>query len=306
MTRHDVDRAIAALSRRQHGAWSRAQAIDAGATRSTIETRLRNGSWLRLDTAVYGHPASKPTWERSVMAAVLAEAKATASHRSAAVLHALAGFRPGRPEITVPPGAHARGRLAIVHRGIDVRTTVVDGIPCVTLDQCFVDLAQVVGERKLRAALGERAGRNPKVLDGTRERYVQLAPRGGRNLRTLRAVLERFGAGVLPEPSQLERVLRNVLTVPEVPSIEWEAAFPGRQPDKRRVDGLIPAWSLVVEGDGRAWHTRVEDFERDRRRDAETAAAGLLTLRFTWFQLTEEPDWVREVVVTAGRRRQVA
>jgi very-short-patch-repair endonuclease len=63
---------------------------------------------------------------------------------------------------------------------------------------------------------------------------------------------------------------------------------------------------MVVEGDGRAWHTRVEDFERDRRRDQEAAAAGLLTLRFTWFQLTQEPDWVREVVITAGQKRQAA
>ena len=48
------------------------------------------------------------------------------------------------------------------------------------------------------------------------------------------------------------------------------------------------AWALVIEADGRAWHTRVEDFERDRRRDAEAAAAGYLTLRFTHHQLTHE------------------
>lgn len=303
MTRRDIDDAVAALSRRQHGAWSRAQATAAGATRSMIATRVRTGAWTWLDSGVFGHPASPPTWERSVMAAVLAETSAVASHRTAAVLHALEGFRPGRPEITVPPGAHARGRLAIVHRGIDARATLVRGIPCVTLDQCFVDLAQVVSEQRLRVALGQRAGHQPSVLDSVRDRYVTLAPRGGRDLRPLRAALDRFGSGRLPEPSELERHLRLVLTNPLVPPIEWEAPFPGRQTDKRRVDALIPAWSLVVEGDGRAWHNRVEDFERDRRRDAEAAAAGLLTLRFTWHQLTREPEWVREVVVTTGSHR---
>ena len=240
------------------------------------------------------------------MAAVLAEPWAVASHRSAAVLHGLDGFRPGRPEITVRPGANARGRLAIVHRGVDVRTTSVRAIPCVTVDQCFVDLAQVTGEPRLRTALGELAGRRPQVLDSVRERYVALYPRGGRNLRALRAVLDRFGSGVIPEPSQLERHLRSVMTSPEIPDVGWEAPFPGRKPDRQRVDALIPAWSLVVEGDGRAWHTRVEDFERDRRRDAEAAAAGLLTLRFTWHQLTEEPDWVRDVIITTGSHRAAA
>lgn len=306
MSRAEVDQAIAALSRRQHGAWSRHQAMEAGATRSMIETRLRNREWFRLDAAVYGHAASRPTWERSVMAAVLAEPWAVASHRSAAVLHGLQGFRAGRPEVTIRPGSNARGHLAIAHRGVDVRTTTLERIPCVSVDQCFVDLAQVVSERRLRDALGERAGRTPAVLDAVRDRYVTLAPRGGRDLRPLRSVLDRFGSGELPDPSALERVLRSTLTTPDIPDIRWEAPFPGRKPGLRRVDGLIAAWSLVVEGDGRAWHTRVDDFERDRRRDAETAAAGLLTLRFTWHQLTDEPDWVRNVVITAGAHRIAA
>src|SRR3546814_13274428 len=79
--------------------------------RSMIATRVRAGDWVRIDTAVFGHIAAPPTWERSVMAAVLAERVAVASHRTAAVLHGLEGFRRGRPELTVPPGAPGRGRL---------------------------------------------------------------------------------------------------------------------------------------------------------------------------------------------------
>ena len=63
---------------------------------------------------------------------------------------------------------------------------------------------------------------------------------------------------------------------------------------------------MILEGDGRAWHTRADDFERDRRRDAEAAAAGLLTLRFTCYQLAHEPDWVRHVVLSVGAHRRAA
>jgi len=144
------------------------------------------------------------------------------------------------------------------------------------------------------------------VLDAVRERYCELAPRGGRNLRPLRAVLLRFGAGDLPAPTQLEERLASVLATAPLPAIEWQAGFPGRRPGAQRVDGLIRPWALVLEADGRAWHTRVEDFEHDRRRDAEAAAAGFLTLRFTWYQLLVEPDWVRRMVLDAGAMRRVA
>jgi hypothetical protein len=271
-----------------------------------IRTRVSGGEWKRLDNGVYGHVAVEPTWERSVMAAVLAEPWAVASHRSAAVLHELRGFRRGRPEITIAPGANARGQLAIAHRGIDVKHTIIRSIPAVTLDQAFVDLAQVVSERRLRAALADRADATPTILDAVRDRYCELAPRGGRDLRALRSVLLRFGAGGVPDRSRLESMLATAITVPGMAPAIWEAPFPGRSPGSQRVDCLVSTWALGIEADGRAWHTRIEDFERDRRRDAEAAAAGYLTLRFTWHQLTNELPWVRRVILEAGACRSVA
>src|SRR3546814_13948766 len=114
------DDAVAALARKQHGVWSRGQATKAGMTRSMIATRVRAGDWVRIDTAVFGHIAAPPTWERSVMPAVLAERVSIASHRTAAVLHGLAGFRRGRPEITVTPGPPVRGRPPLPPRDLKI------------------------------------------------------------------------------------------------------------------------------------------------------------------------------------------
>ena len=304
MTKADL--AVAKLSRQQHGAWSRQQAIQRRMTPKMIRTRTTSGEWAILDHGVYGHIAATPTWERSVMAAVLAEPWAVASHRSAAVLHGLNGFRQGRPEVTVRPGANARGQLAIVHRGSDPRATKLRGIPAVSLDQVFIDLAQVISEPRLRRALASRADETPAILGAVRDRYCELAPRGGRNLTALRATLLRFGAGDLPTRSVLEDRLASVLALPDIPPITWEAPFPGRCVGPQRVDALVEPWRLVVEGDGRAWHTRIEDFERDRRRDAKTAAAGFVTLRFTWHQLSIEPVWVQDIVRQTGAQRCLA
>ncbi len=264
---------------------------------------MAKGDWLRIDNGVYAHPAARPTFERSVMAAVLAEPWAVASHRSAAVLHGLVGFRPGRPEITIRPGANGRGQIARKHRGVDVATAVLTGIPAVTIAQVFVDLVQVVPARRVQTALAARADTQPSVLSAVGDRFAVMYPRGGRNLRPLRGILTALGAGPLPSETELERRLRQLVERPEVPAVRWQAPFPGRAPGPQRVDGLIDEWRLVIEADGRAWHTRIEDFERDRRRDAEAAAAGYQTLRYTWHQITAEPSWCLSTLVTAGRRR---
>jgi very-short-patch-repair endonuclease len=60
---------------------------------------------------------------------------------------------------------------------------------------------------------------------------------------------------------------------------------------------------VIVEADGRTWHTRLEDFERDRQRDAEAAAAGFQTLRFTYHQVLHEDRWVRRILIETGARR---
>lgn len=56
------------------------------------------------------------------------------------------------------------------------------------------------------------------------------------------------------------------------------------------VDFLWRRARLVVEVDGYAFHSSPGQFERDRRRDAELSAAGLLVLRVTWQQIANEPE----------------
>lgn len=297
-----IDAEIARLARRQHGVWSLAQATAAGATRSMITTRLQRGEWLRLDTAVFAHLASEPTWRRTVMAAVLAEPWAAASHSTAASLHGLPGFGPGNVHVVVPPGANARGELSVAHRACDTSVVRVDGIPTTTLAHTFVDLSQTASDTKVFEALQTAAIRHPTLIGEIQDIYLRLAPRGGRNLGPLRVMLDELVEAPVAE-SVLELRLQEILSAPGIPPVEWQAPFPGRVDGPQRVDGLIRAWSMVVEGDGRSWHTRVDDFERDRRRDAEAAAAGLLPLRYTWAAITNRPDWVRQTVMAAGAHR---
>lgn len=56
---------------------------------------------------------------------------------------------------------------------------------------------------------------------------------------------------------------------------------------------------LIVEADGRETHGTRKAFEDDRRRDVLLTAAGWTVLRFTWRQLTCEPDWAARMISRA-------
>lgn len=55
------------------------------------------------------------------------------------------------------------------------------------------------------------------------------------------------------------------------------------------VDAYFPAEGLIVELDGWGFHRGRDSFERDRNRDADTLAAGDVTVRITWERMTTRP-----------------
>ena len=72
------------------------------------------------------------------------------------------------------------------------------------------------------------------------------------------------------------------------------------------VDAFIPVWRLIVEGDGRRWHTRRADYDRDRLRDNEATAHGYAVLRFTYEMLRYKAAECRDTLLRSGRARLTA
>jgi len=305
---HPVDRAIDGLARRQHGVFHRRQAVRLGATRSLIRNRLATGRWIRLlESSVLGLPSHAGTWLRQCSAATLSVPGSAISGPSAAALHGFPGWPRSRLEVCTRHGATHVSPFADVRETRTVgRLVVVEGIRVVSAADCLVQVAPMLGAGRLGELVDEVGAHRPRLLAELRDRHVALAPSRLPGIGHLREVLEARSDDRVPPRSALERHLRAVVEGDGPPGFEVEATPPWLGEQRGRVDVLIPDWRLVVEGDGRAWHTRVADFEHDRWRDAEALAHGYATIRFTWFQLVQRPAWCRNVLVAVGADRSGA
>jgi very-short-patch-repair endonuclease len=299
MADHRTDRAVERLARVQHGAFSAAQARAVGATRSMIGTRRQTGQWLQLAPSVFALPGIPPTWHRQVMAAHLSAPHSSVAGLAAGHLLGLDGYRPVRPELRVPRGAGHRTSLATVHQSDRFLARPIGPFSVATVEQTFCDTAGRLGGRlddAVHAAL--TTGRtSPAALMARCDALRPRLPKGVERLVLL--ALEHSELPPVPM-TVLEAALFRILADPRIPA--WQAqATPSWWPDDReRLDAFVPAWRLVVEADGRAWHTRRRDFENDRRRDHVALTHGCRIVRFTYEQLLHEPEYVLRVLLAIG------
>jgi very-short-patch-repair endonuclease len=93
-----------------------------------------------------------------------------------------------------------------------------------------------------------------------------------------------------------------VFVGPRFAEFEWqgEVMVTGR---RRRADILHRRAGVAVELDGHRYHDADGAHVRDRQRDAEFAAAGLTTMRFTFEELRDRRNWCRDVVLRAVEAR---
>jgi predicted transcriptional regulator of viral defense system len=287
------DAQLAALAVRQHCVFSLTQATAVGLGARAIQKRARSGRLHRIHRAVYSlAPRELLSRNGRFMAAVLACGPgAVLSHRSAAALHELRATDRHGVDVTVP------GRTTRRYAGIDVHrsttltaadTTVVDGIPCTTIDRTLLDLAAVVPHRAQERALdqAEVIGRlNVRALQDQLERNPRAA-----GARRLRAALAQHDAGATATESRLEEHFLVLCRDHGLPAPETQVWLVLADDESAvRVDFLWRAQRLIVETDGRTHHRTGRAFETDRRRDQRLTLAGWRVVRITWRQVKSTP-----------------
>jgi very-short-patch-repair endonuclease len=136
------------------------------------------------------------------------------------------------------------------------------------------------------------------ALEALEERSLFYAGSRRPGLAVMNALIaERQAEGWQPPESELVVALFAVLErLPSRPRIVRQAALPWRSPQPGRVDAFLPDYGLILEADGRRWHARVADFDRDRWRDNEAVAHGLRVQRLTWVHLHDMADDVVDLL----------
>ena len=294
-----ADHAIAALAAGQFGVVGRSQLLAAGLSEDAVNWRVRAGRLHQIHRGVYlvGHEVA-PRLAAEMAAQLACEPDSLVSHASAANYWEMTrarfaaptdaqGIRTATVDITVvarelhrQPGIrlHRRDQIreADVHSHGPLRVTA----PARTL----LDLAARLRPADLEAAVAQAYRHRLVTPDRLAEQIAHN--RGRRGVARLRLVLD-LEQGPAFTRSVAERRFLELVRSASLAAPEVNATVAGHE-----VDFLWREQRLIVEIDGRAFHSDRRAFERDRIRDAELAAAGYVVVRVTWRQLLDHPDAV--------------
>lgn len=278
---------VAEIAAAQHAIVTRAQLLDAGMGPKRIDNWLERGRLHAMHRGVYAliPPAAQPPLAAQ-MAAVLAYGEGAAlSHLSSAAVWGFVPRTPPEVHVTVTR-SHRRPQAGIrLHRAtvpLDPRDlTQRRNLPVTTPARAVVEIAGELSTRKLERALDEAIV--SRVT--SREAVRKASLRAGRHVGA--AALRTMIAVTGGSRSEAERRLR---------SLARRGGLPQPQLNPRvgafEVDFLWPEERVIVEVDGYDFHASKTAFERDHRRDAILQGLGFHILRFTWRQLTQEPEFV--------------
>jgi hypothetical protein len=146
-----------------------------------------------------------------------------------------------------------------------------------------LDIASVVRFTELRRALAEAEYLRLVTLDEVEE----VLGRGRPGSAALRVALECHRPELAHTRSLLEEKFVLLCEIHSITPPEMNVWVAGHL-----VDALWRDQRVVVELDGHAAHGTSTALERDRRRDLDLRAAGYTVLRYTWTQVTQDPEMV--------------
>lgn len=306
MDRQAIDAVIIALAGTHGMVLTTAQLHQAGIDRNLIESR-RGGLLTPVTRGVYAvGPVTPLVRLRAALAAVPDSA---ASHRTAGSVFGLPAGR--SPVVEVVTGR----RSAVAIDAVRVRTTTwlppddvttVDGCRVTSVARTICDLAAVLTRGRTshvieRAITGRLA---------TAEELQACARAWCRKGRAGSGVIRALDHELLDTEPMAESVLeRKAIRLLRAAGLEgWQAQYrpPWYDGGRGIVDLAWPELRVVVELDGRRWHSTVQAQVEDRRRDRAAAAHGWITLRFGWQEIVHRPATVTAelLIVLSARRRQ--
>jgi hypothetical protein len=289
------------LAGQQAGYITRRQALACGMSTDAVSRRAGTNRWVRVKPGVYLIPGFVPTLRGRLMAAT-ATLGAVVSHESAAEIHDLPGVPKGLAVVTVRIRTTNRFPDVIVHQSTDLskaQVVEVEDLPVTTPVRTTIDLAGRMRAPAIGRIVDHLVVNGIASLNEFVDQVAELARHGKPGMKTMHRVLEmRVGEEFMGE-SQLEMLGIRLLREWGFPEPEVQYPLPWRSARRGRVDLAYPSIRLIIEFDGRKWHSTLEAQENDRLRDNLAQLAGWRVLRISYQLLKEQPHMVRAMISQA-------
>lgn len=277
------DAQLAELASRQHGVFTRAQALEAGLSERQIDRRLNQGLLLRVHRGVYRGAGTPLTYRARVMAGCLATG-GVASHATAA---ALFGLLPEGPiEVTVPRGSRRRRRGIAVRETRDLvpgDTATMEAIPVTTPTRTVIDLASTLDNHRFELVLDDALRRRLTSRRRLERRLSELPDHGRAGIQLVRTSLSRRGSGPGAAETRLERQFFAILRKHRIHGFEPQV-WVEVEGNRYRIDALHRVAGIAIELD-EDHHREPAQHEADLERQNALVKLGLKVLRFNERQL---------------------
>ena len=289
---------MVAFARRQHGVISRRNRSRGRARPQWVRNRVRTG-WLRtLHRGVYLVGPLETEHTRLMAATLAAGPGALISHYPAAVLWEWRPPAEGPVDVTIP------GRKARHRDGIRIHTATLHPqditrrhhIPVTSAARTLLDLAATTTPNELDRALNEARLQHRVSSHSLNEQFSRYPHHRG-----TAALREAIPQEPKLTRSEAERLMLDLIRKARLPTPEANVRIGGYE-----VDLVWREARLIAEIDGYAFHSSRRSFERDRRKDRDLQALGYTVLRFTWRELTAEPEAVVAAITRALTARRAA
>lgn len=275
---------------RAHRVFSAQEAERFGISGDALRQRASVGGLQRVGHGWYASADRPLTWTHRIDWATRSTG-GVATHRSAAVLWKLDGFRASQPEVLVPFGR--RVNLA----GVKVRRsrrwnpadhTRCDGIAVVGPPVLVGQLASFVPQERLRAAIDQFIREHHTSLE-VLVRFHRETPLGTPGRTALGEVLAQFVADQRVPMSNFSRQVADLLVAAGLPEPVLEHSFYDDEGLIQMVDLAYPA-VLAIGLDSLARHRDRATFINDRRARNRLELLGVKVLLFSWWDFRDEPD----------------
>jgi predicted transcriptional regulator of viral defense system len=285
---HSLPVGLLDLAESQRGVFTSSQAFRAGLTKDTIRARLDGGHWQRIHRGVFAAFSGEPSRQPLLWAAVLCAGPwATLSHHTAAELNGLTRKPSQLIHVTVPRSRRVEPIPGVVvHRSARICAArhPAASPPRTRVEETVLDLTDTA--RTFDDALGWACAACGGRL--TTPRLLQDAMSGRARLRFREALELALGDIAQGAHTVLEfRYLCDVERRHGLPRAERQCrVIRGTRREYR--DILYRRYLVAVETDGRLAHLP-ETRWADVRRDNAAAAGGIVTLRYSWSDVTQRP-----------------